>query len=181
MTTQITCVYKATATGTVTAAALVSAMGAVPLDTEFLRNFGLRVLSDSTAAASLVVTRTIVLAMNPSSAATATATLFPGDGSGSPIDFLTLSAAGSDYVAPPVVTLPPVPPDNIRRAQAHPTLNVQALTVVAGGAGYPSNAMVVCSGGGLAPVGVQATATATVGGLGVITGVTLTSGGGPYT
>ncbi len=181
MTTQITCAYSATATGSITAAALVTAMGAVPLDTEFLRNLGLRVLSDSTSAASLVVTRTIVLAMNPSSAATATAQLFSGDGSGSPIDTVTLGAAGADYVALPIVTVPNVPTNNIRRAQMHAALSVQSLTVVSPGSGYPGTATIVFSEGGLAPGGVQATATVTIGGLGVVTGVTLTSAGGPYT
>jgi hypothetical protein len=181
MTTQITCVYTATASGTITAAALVTAMAAVPLDVELLRNYGLRVTSDTTAAGGLVVTRTIVLAMNPSAAATATSTLFPGDGSASPIDLLTLSAAGLDYVAVPVVMLPQVPAGNIRRAQAHATLNVQSLTVTAPGSGYPGGATIVFSGGGLAPGGVQATATPTIGGGGAVTGVTLTSGGGPYT
>lgn len=181
MTTQITCAYKATATGTISAAALTAAMAAVPLDTELLRNYGLRVTSDATSAASLVVTRTIVLAMNPSAPASATSTLFPGDGSASPIDLLTLSAAGLDYVALPVVTLPSVPPGNIRRAQAHPTLNVQSLTISAPGSGYPGVSSIVFSGGGLAPGGVQATATPTINFAGAVIAVVLNTAGGPYT
>jgi hypothetical protein len=169
MTSTITCAYSATASGSITPAALNAAMAAVPLDFDLLAFWGLRVTGDSTATASLVVTRTIVLAMGPSANATATSTLVPGDGSGSPLDTVAVGASGSDYVVPPVVTAPVA---TIRRASLHAKLGVQAISVSNGGIAYPANTTIQFVGGNPVPGSAPATATPTIV-LGVVTGVTV--------
>lgn len=177
MSSQITCAYSATAVGSLTGLALQSAMAAIALDSDLLNAYGLRVTLDQTSAASSpLIVRTIVLAMGPSVAATATTTLFPGDGSGSPIDAVVMGTAGLDYIAPPVVT---VPPANVRGGLLHANLGVLSTTVAAGGALYPSGTVVKFVGGQLAPGGVVPTATPTVL-AGVVTGVTMLTPGGPY-
>lgn len=114
-------------------------------------------------------------------AATATASVVGGSGAVGPIEALTLTGNGSTYAAPPIVqiseTAAGVTPT--AKAQAHATLNVDAINVTAGGGSY-TGATTVTLVGGLRPGGVAATATPTIGGGGAITGISVVTPGGPY-
>jgi hypothetical protein len=103
MTSQISCSYQVTATGAVQVATLQAEVAAVPIPPVQLAEFGLRVATDTTSSLGSVITRTIVLAMNPVGAATAVATLFPGD-RGSPLESIAVTFGGSGYVQPPIVS-----------------------------------------------------------------------------
>jgi hypothetical protein len=91
--------------GGASAARIISLMNAsaVPVPPDVLAFYGLRVVTDVTSGAG-PVTRVITLGFNPVSAATATSTLLAAGDSGSPVKAVTLSGAGSGYVAPPIVT-----------------------------------------------------------------------------
>ena len=104
MSSTATLVYTAYLAGA-SAAKAAALMGAanVPVPTSVLNAFGLRVISDSTPAASPCV-RTIVLGLNPVAAATATATLAAAGDSASGIGAVTVTGAGSGYTACPIVT-----------------------------------------------------------------------------
>ena len=80
-----------------------SLMSAVPIPQGILDQYGLRVISDATPVASPCV-RTIVLGLNPVSSATATATLEDAGATGAGVESVTVTAAGSGYTAPPVVS-----------------------------------------------------------------------------
>jgi hypothetical protein len=102
MTTTATLIYTAPLGGA-SAARIISLMAAVPLPTDALTFMGVRLISDTTAGAG-PVTRTIVLGLNPVGTATATAVLASAGDSGSPIESVSVSAPGSGYVAPPVIS-----------------------------------------------------------------------------
>jgi len=102
MSSTATLTYKAFLGGA-SAAQVAALMAAVPVPKDALSFLGVRVISDSTPVASPVV-RTLVLGLNPVSAATATVSLIPGDGSGSPLNAITVTSPGSGYILPPVVS-----------------------------------------------------------------------------
>jgi hypothetical protein len=102
MSTTLTCLYSAFAVGSFTGAQLATKVGAAPLDSQLVADYGLAVGSDSTGNIGATVTRTIVLNMNPTVAATATAAL--GGGNNGTGILVTITAGGSGYAAPPVVT-----------------------------------------------------------------------------
>jgi hypothetical protein len=172
-------------------AAVDIAIAAPPLPLTALTALGLLVKSDLTSAAA----RTTHLGLVPTTSATATAQLLPGvNGTteGSPVGGLTLTAKGSGYVAPPVVQFTggagtvsasegiEIP---LVSAAGVAFLDVLSVTVTGTGSGY--TAPVVSFVGGLSlngrTPGVAATATATVGGGGAITGIVVTSPGSGYT
>jgi hypothetical protein len=158
-------------------AAVNAALESYELPQATLTFMGLRVESDTTTGG----VRTVNLALVPTSNATATAQLQPGGGapSASPVFSLTLTGAGSGYAAPPVVSIVPAAGDMTGGgAAARAFLSVGSVNVTAGGASYA--APVVTFVGGLSAGGVAATATATVGGGGAITGITVTSAGSGY-
>src|ERR1700734_891232 len=95
-TNTLTCVYKLTAVGAVPVATLAARFAAVPIDISIPRKCGLLYFSDATATVGQVVTRTIVLRATPTTAATATASRFVGDVSGSPVQLLPFTGAGRD-------------------------------------------------------------------------------------
>lgn len=101
MSTQATLVYQAYLAG-LSAANAAALLGGVPLPIDLLAFYGVRVLSDATPSASPCV-RTIVLGLNPVVNATAVAAL-EDNNSGSPVKSVTVSAAGSGYVVPPIVS-----------------------------------------------------------------------------
>jgi hypothetical protein len=172
----LTCVYKLTAVGAIPVATLAARFKAIEVDLALLNMTGLLYAADATATVGQVVTRTITLQARPTTDAMATASLFSGDVSGSPIDVLTLTGDGSDYAAPPIVAIPGVS-DNVE-ATARANMGVGRGIVINGGTGYvaPTIAFI---GGMLAPGGVQATATiAEIGG--VLQAPVITSPGGPY-
>jgi hypothetical protein len=172
----LTCVYKLTAVGAVPVATLAARFKAVPVDLFLPNKVGLLYASDATATVGQVVTRTIVLQARPTSDATGTASLFPGNTSGGPIEALTLTGDGSDYAAPPIITVPGTA-QNVN-ANAITRMGVGRGIVIAPGTGYvaPTIAFV---GGQLAPGGVQATATiAQI--SGALQAPVITSPGGPY-
>lgn len=201
MTTQATLAYTAFLGGMMAAdaAALVAA---VPLPQGLLDFYGVRVLSDATPGASPVV-RTIVLGFNPVSSATATAQLHDHGDSGSGLKGLTVTAAGSGYVQPPVVSFTggrtgPAPTEISGDENTPPSavayLKVVSAAVLAGGSGYTAATRIVVTGklkssGGPPPfsagaplppdVGVVAVLTPTIA-IGVITGVVVTSAGSGY-
>lgn len=102
MSSTATLVYKAFLGGA-SAAQVAALMASVPAPKDALSFLGVRIISDSTPIASPVV-RTLVLGLNPIATATATASLVPGDASGSPIASLTVTSPGSGYILPPIVT-----------------------------------------------------------------------------
>ena len=138
------------------------------------------------------------LNLTPGSTATATATIANGSGS---LASITLTAPGSGYVTPPLVTITGGGP-NASGATANATINSagqvtglvftgyvpsaslstsgitipNGVTVTAGGSGYTSAPTVTFSGGGGS--GAQATATITGG---QVSAITVTSPGGGYT
>src|SRR4029077_2517006 len=119
MTSQIVCAYSAIASGSFTAGQLSTLMAAVPQDNDLLVLYGLRSISDVMSTVGKTVTRTITLSMNPTVAATATATLGGGESQG-PVQLITVTANGADYVNVPRVTLDiPVPLEQGRQALAH--------------------------------------------------------------
>jgi hypothetical protein len=175
-TNTLTCVYKLTAVGAVPVATLAARFAAVPIDLSVPRKCGLLYFSDATATVGQVVTRTIVLRATPTTAATATASRFVGDVSGSPIQLLTLTGDGADYAAPPIVGLFGGTPNNAGKATA--SMGVGRGLVINPGVGYvaPTIAFV---GGQLAPGGTQATGTiAQIGGA--LQAPVITAAGGPY-
>jgi hypothetical protein len=176
MTSQIQCTYAAVAAGVKTPAALVTLMAAVPLDSDLLTDYGLRSTADSTAAVGNVVSRVITVSMNPGVSAAATAVL--ASGVSSFVEFINMTANGSDYVAPPVVTLS-APIAGSRQALAHANLGVASVSVSAGGAAYSAQSFAVFSKGQVPPGSADATVTLTIV-AGVITAVTVVTAGGPY-
>jgi hypothetical protein len=195
MTTTCTLAYTAYLGGG-TAAAVAAQMAAVPVPQSMLDFYGVRVISDSTPAASPVV-RTIVLGLNPASTATATASL-ETQNSGSPVGALAVTSAGSGYVAPPIVSFtggrpapvvrPGFPTIAIDVNQLEGSVNAPAVAacylkvvsaaVVAAGAGYSANTAINVTGR-LAKNGIPAVLTPTIVG-GHITGVVVTTPGSGY-
>ena len=182
MTTQAVCKYTINATGTVDASQFRTAMasGLIPVDYNLLNLFGLRVLSDAITGAGNAI-RTITLGFTPSS--TATAAAFIGSGvygqNGTqygPITSLILDTNGLDYVRPPLVTIVDA---TGKGASATSTLGVYAVAVNAAGMLY-SAPTVTAVGGELAPGGVPATFSVTLGLGGTISSVSVTNNGGPY-
>jgi hypothetical protein len=172
----LTCVYKLTAVGAVPVATLASRFAAVPVDLALPNMVGLLYEADSTVTVGQDATRTIVLQARPTVDATATATLFPGDVSGSKVRQLLLGLSGSDYATPPIVRIPGVS-DNVE-ATARASMGVGRGIIINSGSGYvaPSIAFL---GGMLAPGGTQASATiAQV--AGVLQPPVIVTPGGPY-
>ena len=99
---------------------------------------------------------------------------------------ITLTAGGSGYTGAPTATIA-APATGTQAVAGTPTLgfSVASLTLTAGGTMCAPNTTVTIAAppaaimGGIA--GTNATATATVSQAGVITGITLTSGGSGYT
>ncbi len=183
-----TLVYTVTTTAPgISSGFLGAQMGKCPLPQRLLDRIGALVISDTVAGP----TRTIVLGLVPTAAATATAARFPGDPTGSPIDTLTLTAPGSGYAAPPDVVITDLPPASPPMtgggfaprsygvgAKANAQLDVGSLVLGLGG-GYTSAPTVTIVGGFGPKGGVAATATATFGG-GTVTGLTLVTHGSGY-
>ena len=174
MGSQVTLVYKVTPTGVLSAdlvpliapplptAAPAGVGPAVPVD--FLRAFGLRVTSDVTVGGA-TITRTIVLAFNPSAGATGTLTI---DSDGKLIA-VPVTAPGLDYVQPPLVVVnmpaeffrvPPRPLNTFPNPppilspiapQIRAVLGVFAIEMLAGGAAYVAPTATFI--GGLPPAG----------------------------
>jgi hypothetical protein len=186
-TTFITCAYSLTAVGAVPVATLAAQFAAIPVDLALPNMVGLLYDNDVTSTAGQTVTRTITLRARPSTDATATATLFSGDVSGSPIDALALGASGHDYAAPPVIGFDGTA-ENIS-AVAIALMGVDEVLVINGGSGYVAPTVTFVGGelppspifaeGVLTPQSAQATGTVTIAG-GVITAIVMTTRGGPY-
>jgi len=176
MTSQILCQYTAVAAGAISAATLSTLMGAVPVDNDFLVNYGLRVTADSMGTLGNTVTRSITLSMVPSLSAVAIVTLEGGE-QPSKVQTVSMSSAGTDYVAPPVIGFS-APAAGSVQALGHANLGVQTVSVTLGGAAYSAQSVAVFTGGG-ATLSQQATATLTIVG-GVVIAVTVTGAGGPY-
>lgn len=200
MTTTATLTYTAYLGG-LSAAAAAALLASVPPPAASLAFIGVRVISDSTPIAGPTV-RTIILGLDPIGNATATCSLVPGDGSGSPIDELTLTGAGSGYVVPPIITFTggraadvveskEAPPNANTPAVAQAYLKVVSAVVTAGGGGYSAATTIVVTGqvkpgngglrvgGGSTTAGRPAVLTPTIV-AGIITAVTITDPGDGY-
>lgn len=193
--------------GGLSAAKAAAALAAVPLPLDLLYALGLRVISDSTPTASPAV-RTIVLGLNPVSAATATAVIL-GSQSGSPVKSVTVSAAGSGYTAPPIISFsggrPTIIPAQSAADSVVPNVNTPQLdtipfayaflkavsaAVLTGGSGYSAETFILVgppkpgvqlqAGTPGLFAGTQMVLTPTIGG-GVITGVAISNAGAGYT
>jgi hypothetical protein len=187
MSTNVTIQYEALVQGGLTTVQLRAALAAVPVPLDTLAAFGVGLLTDTVGAPN--ATRTIVLSLVPTTNATATAQLQPGEGldTGSPISGLTLTAGGHGYVAVPDVVIADTPlplavqPKGYVKgsgAKARATLNLFGFTVETPGALYAVPPLVVLTGG-LGPGGVQGTAHATVA-AGLVTGVIVDTPGSGY-
>jgi len=177
-TTLLTCAYKILAVGAVSVADLAARFSAVPVDLAIPQMCGLLYVSDETVTSGQTVTRTMQFRALPTTPAAASATIFPGIKSGSPIDQLDLSNGGHDYAAPPLITFTPSAAASIVAARAIALMGVDRGIVIAGGTGYVAPTLTFV-GGQLAGDGTQATGTLSRTGT-AITGVTITDPGGPY-
>lgn len=128
MSTQIVCVYTAQASGALTGAQLATKLGAVPLDSQLLTDYGLSVASDVTTNAGVVVTRTITLSMIPGTPAALTSTLMGGT-NGTGISAVTIVFAGIGYVGVPIVASA-AQANIIRAAQMHAVMSGGAISSV---------------------------------------------------
>lgn len=173
----ITCAYKLNAVGARPVSSFLAAMAAVPVDLTLPNLYALLYTGDSTVAPGQTVTRTLQFSMVPSSPATASTALVPGDGSGSPIDSVTVGSPGDGYARAPLVTFSGGTPD--RPAQARAKMQAGTPLVLQGGTGYSGGSTVTFSGGELWPGGVQATGHVTVSGS-AVSAIVLDSLGGPY-
>lgn len=155
-------------------AAITAAMEGYALPQGVLSQLGLIVSSDVTSG----VTRTVTLGLVPVSDATATTSLEPGqDGTtGSVVASILLTGVGYGYAAPPIVQITGGGTPLVTAA-AQAFLDVNSITVNAGGNAYVSPTVALV--GGLAPNGVAAVVTATVVG-GVITSFTVHNPGSGY-
>lgn len=176
MTTTLTCAYSMTAVGAVPVATMAARFAAVPIDHALPHKVGLLYVSDATVTVGQVVTRTIVLRARPTSNATGTATMVPGDALTGPIKGLTLTGAGADYAAPPVIFLTDQSPERVGQAVA--LMGVGRGIVIAPGSGYVAPTIKFI-GGELPLGGVQATATiAEI--AGALQAPVIVTPGGPY-
>lgn len=197
MTSTATLVYTAHLGGA-TDTEIAALMAAVAVPPSVLNAFGLRVISDTTPVANPVV-RTIVLGLNPASAATATAALLDLGASGSAVKSLAVTGAGSGYILPPIVTFTGGRPADVVRpgfptittdvnqfansanspAAAQAYLKAVSVAIAAGGSGYSAETVLVVSGR-QSEDGVLMVLTPTIAG-GVIAAVAITNPGEGYT
>ena len=194
MSSTATLIYTAFLGG-MSAAAAAAQLSSVPPPADVLQFYGVRVISDSTPTASPVV-RTIVLGLNPVSAATATAHIGPDSGNG--INTISVSAAGSGYVAAPIVSFtggrPIVTPEQSTEnaaaisvlsgsldlpAQAIAYLKAVSTSIANAGTGYSAETFLQVTGA-LKPGGTPMILTPTIVG-GSITAVAITQAGVGYT
>jgi hypothetical protein len=180
--------------GGLTDTAAAALLASIPPPADVLAFYGLRLISDSTPVASPVV-RTIVLGLNPTSTATATANIGPDSGNG--VESVTITSPGAGYVQPPIVSFtggrPTVTPaqstDNAaaetvvngnpnQPAQAQAYLTAVSTSIANVGSGYSANTFIVVSGA-LKPGGTPMELTPTIVG-GHITGVAITTPGVGY-
>jgi len=123
----------------------------VPVPTDWLQAFGLRVESDTTTAASPCV-RTTEFDFGPSAAATVTANMNAGN---TEVTGFTVTGAGLDYILPPVITLAggapaPAPggtPQVLQQAKGRAFLKVADKTIVSGGTSYGASTVIAFVGG----------------------------------
>jgi hypothetical protein len=181
MTNTVACAYSLTAVGSLSATALQTGLVAVPVDMTLPNLYGMLYISDTSGISGQVVTRTMTFRTTPTSDASASTSLVPGDAVGGPLDGVSLIGAGSKYAAPPLVTFAGGTPD--RPALAHAVMGVDptGIIVIKAGSGYVApTAAFQGPAGSLVPGGTPATATVTTDGSGHITGLIVTSVGGPY-
>jgi hypothetical protein len=136
-----TLVYTLQQQAGATLAALEAAMASPPVPVDLLAEIGVRLVSDTTAGALGVVTRTIVLALGPIDLAAATAVM---SGDGEFLESVTLTAAGRGYAALPLVrtnpghSSPSLPngATHLTDAVLQATMELSGSTIVSGGTGF---------------------------------------------
>lgn len=176
----ITCSYQFTARGGQTLSSLINRLNAVPVDLTVPSYFGLRYVVDTTSIVGNIVTRTLAFSMVPSADASATCSL-NASSTGAQIEETTVTASGAGYVAPPVVTLSGGGTP-LTKAVLRPVMKAAGAVIVKPGLGYHSGTTTATlTGGGLPKDGTQGTVSATFGGSGELTSVTVLTGGSEYT
>jgi hypothetical protein len=177
MSSSITCGYRLTVVGGRPVASFQAAMAAVAIDLTLPNLYGLLYFSDVTSVSGQTITRTLGFRTGPSPAATASVAMVPGDGSGSPVDSISLSSPGDGYARAPLVSFSGGTPD--RPASARAQMQAGTPIVLRGGSGYSGSPAVVFTGGELWPGGVQATGHVTLSGS-AISALVIDTLGGPY-
>lgn len=196
MTTSAALSYKCWLGGA-SAAQMTTLLESVSPPLDYLASIGVRVVSDSASGSNPVVLG-VGLSLVPASDATATAVLRSPAATGSPIESVTVTAPGSGYVAPPIVSFTggrpstvdspgfPETPIVVRDiayaentpASAQAYLKVVSAAVAAGGSSYTAPIAVIT--GRQRQNGTPAKLSFTVVG-GVITGVAIVDAGSGYT
>ena len=178
MSTQIVCAYTIVATGPLSSTALGATLAAAPLDTTFLYENGLRLITDISGG----LVRTITMGMDAVTPATATPNIGEAgviNTEGTHIVSVT-TVPGTGYVRPPIAVVVPVAGNTpLRPAILTPQLGAVSGVATAGGVGYAASTTLVASGGLLAPGGTQATWSVT-NTLGVLSAPVVVTAGGPY-
>jgi hypothetical protein len=152
MANQVTIKYQAEPTGASTTTLSVL-MSQPPVSLDILQAAGLRVVSDGTPVANPVV-RTIAIAFGPSvPASSASCQVFEG----TIISIAGPSTPGLDYVLPPAVSFTGEGDNVLSQPTAQSFLNLQAVAVESGGAGYSPQSFGVILGSMAPPTQVQRT------------------------
>jgi hypothetical protein len=133
MTTQAVCVYRV-ARGGLSDSALRAAVAAVPVPPDPLGALGVSVASDGTITSGAFAVRTINFSWVPAVAATVNPPTLNADDELNP---LTLSAAGSGYILPPIVVITGGKPHV--NASARAWLKVTGASIGAAGSGYSAS------------------------------------------
>lgn len=127
------------------ATAIEAAMAAVPIPVDVFQALGLRIVSDTTVVGP-PITRTVNVALIEISPATATATTLGSQPTGSPVEAVNITAAGSGWVAPPGVIIS----DTLgtgKDAAAKAFLDVATIAITVAGASYGPNTFAIAYGG----------------------------------
>jgi hypothetical protein len=149
--------------GGASSAQVIAAMDAVAPPLPLLASLGLRLVSAAAAGVNPVI-YTMVVGFNPVADATATATLKAPGASGSGVDSVALTLAGSGYVAPPIVSFTGGRPATVD-SPGFPTTPI-VESVITGSKNTPPSAQaylkIVSTIVGLAGSGYSASPTAVV-------------------
>jgi hypothetical protein len=124
---------------------LEAAVAAVPISTDILWKFGIRTVSDVTVAGP-PIRRTVNVSLVWATAPTATAQTLGSQPTGSPVETVTVGAAGSGLVAPPGVRIADALGTG-RDAAAKAFLDVASIAITNAGASYGPNTFALAYGG----------------------------------
>jgi hypothetical protein len=146
----------------------------VSLPWDLIGNMGAVPTADGMTTPGQTAVRTTILKWGFGTTPTATVTV---DATGA-VTAVAVGLAGTGMAGPPVVTITGNVGAASKAAVIVPKMQVRGGTVLQAGANYTKNPTVVFVGG-LAPGGVAATGTVSTGGN-AVTGINITTAGGPY-